>query len=81
MQNKSLEESLRSRLALGQTVELGALTVFVHRRDVLTDVIFALGANADDQPPWRFEVSERGRSTRLATIDEVIAHLARTGAI
>ncbi len=80
MQNKSLAESVRSRLALGQTVELEGVTVCVHAPDIMMDVIFAVRATGDETP-WRYEIAERGRSTRLRTIDEVLAHLERIGAV
>ena len=82
MHDKSLADSIRSRLALGQPVwlsEIGSarlITVQVHRGDLMTDLIFALGANLDAERPWKYEITDRARSTRVATIDDVLAYLA-----
>lgn len=82
MHDQALADSIRSRLATGQPVwlaELGSarlITVRVHREDILTDLIFAFGSRADDERPWKYEITDRARSTKVATIDDVLAYLA-----
>lgn len=84
MHDQSLADAIRSRLARGQPVwlcEIGSarlITVRVHREDVMIDLIFALGSDLDDERPWKYEITDRTRSTRVATIDDVLAHLAST---
>jgi hypothetical protein len=83
MQDKSLAESVRSRLALGQPVRVGGpgvdITVQLSNEDMLTDVIFALGTQLGDERPWKFEITERGMSTKVASIDEVLRYLDGKG--
>jgi len=86
MHDKSLEESIRSRLALGQAVWLVELasarlvTVSVHKGDLLMDLIFTLGAQLPSST-WKFEITDRARSTRVETIDDVLAYLDRHGSV
>ena len=79
MQEKTLADSIRSRLARGLTVRLagadGEISIHVTQEDVLTSLIFAFGANAKDERPRMFEISERGRSHHVATVDDVLAYL------
>ncbi len=82
MQDKSLAESIRSRLARGLDTWLAEIdgarliTVHVQKADLMTDLIFAIGTQAGSERPWRYEITDRGRSTKFATIDDVLAYLA-----
>ncbi len=62
MQDEALVESVRSRLARGLPVRLttpagGEINVSVIQDDMLTNVIFAIGANSVDERPWRYEIA------------------------